>query len=170
MPLRVYIPRRPDLEPYLRPDGGILLRDVVRDRLIPGKDLPKTYRRFEISTLNPRSMFYGIVKVREDVEGKKVVFGVGEFNAIFVGYRRPPRRMKDDFDKKTKAMDKAREWGDRIPIGIFYKNELEPTFSERLSKRIPFYLKDPPAKQRIHDENGNSTADLAQFFHDLRTT
>lgn len=80
------------------------------------------------------------------------------------------RNWNDDFDKKTKAMDKAREWGDRIPIGIFYKNELEPTFSERLSKRIPFYLKDPPAKQKIHDENGNSTADLAQFFHDLRTT
>ena len=80
------------------------------------------------------------------------------------------RSWNEDFDKRTKAMDKAREWGDRIPIGIFYKNELEPTFSERLSKRIPFYLKDPPAKQRIHDENGNSTADLAQFFHDLRTT
>lgn len=80
------------------------------------------------------------------------------------------RSWNEDFDKKTKAMDKAREWGDRIPIGIFYKNELEPTFSERLSKRIPFYLKDPPAKQKIHDENGNSTADLAQFFHDLRTT
>ncbi len=79
------------------------------------------------------------------------------------------RSWNEDFDKKTDAMDKAREWGDRIPIGIFYKNELEPTFSERLSKRIPFYLSNPPAKQKIQDENGNSTADLTQFFHELRT-
>jgi 2-oxoglutarate ferredoxin oxidoreductase subunit beta len=76
----------------------------------------------------------------------------------------------EEFQKKMAAMDKAREWGDRIPIGTFYKNELQPTFIDRLTERIPFYRNNPPAKQKISDENGDSTADLAEFFDDLRTS
>jgi len=87
-----------------------------------------------------------------------------------IGYDPLVRNWKDDFNRKVQAMEKAQEWGDRIPIGIFYKNELEPTLSERLSQRIPFYLANPPAKQEICDENGNSIADLTQFFDDLKTS
>jgi 2-oxoglutarate ferredoxin oxidoreductase subunit beta len=76
----------------------------------------------------------------------------------------------EDFKKKMAAMDKAREWGDRIPIGVFYKNELEPTFQQRLSSRIPFYMDRPPAKQKLGDENGFSTVDLAEFMEDLKTS
>jgi len=76
----------------------------------------------------------------------------------------------EDFKKKVAAMDKAREWGDRIPIGVFYKNELEPTFQQRLSSRIPFYMNRPPAKQKLGDENGFSTVDLAEFMEDLKTS
>ena len=78
--------------------------------------------------------------------------------------------MNEDFQKKMAAMGKAREWGDRIPIGVFYKNELQSTFAERISERIPFYQESPPAKQRISDENGFSTAELQEFFSDLKTT
>lgn len=76
----------------------------------------------------------------------------------------------EDFQKKVAALDKAREWGDRIPIGVFYKNELEPTFQDRLSNRIPFYMKRPPAKQKLCDENGFSTVDLSDFLKELRTS
>ena len=76
----------------------------------------------------------------------------------------------EEFGKQIAAMDKAREWGDKIPIGIFYKNELQPTFIDRITDRIPFYRTSPPAKQRISDENGDSTADLTEFFEDLRTS
>jgi len=68
------------------------------------------------------------------------------------------------------AIEKAQEWGDRIPIGVFYKNELIPTFQERISKRIPFYLRNPPAKQNIGDEAGASTADISEFFEELKTS
>ena len=78
--------------------------------------------------------------------------------------------LNEDFQKKMAAMDKAREWGDRIPIGIFYKNELQPTFTERITDRIPFYEKNPPAKQKISDQNGFSTADMQEFFNDLKTS
>ena len=76
----------------------------------------------------------------------------------------------ENFQKKVAAMDKAREWGDRIPIGVFYKNELEPTFQQRLSSRISFYMDRPPAKQKLGDEHGFSTVNLAEFMEDLKTS
>jgi 2-oxoglutarate ferredoxin oxidoreductase subunit beta len=76
----------------------------------------------------------------------------------------------EDFQKKLAALDKAREWGDRIPVGVFYKNELEPTFQERLANRIPFYMDRPPAKQEFCDENGLAKVDLTEFMEDLKTS
>jgi 2-oxoglutarate ferredoxin oxidoreductase subunit beta len=74
------------------------------------------------------------------------------------------------FKKKVAGLEKSEEWGDRIPIGIFYKNELEPTFQERFVHRIPFYLQNPPAKQQLKDENGTSTLDLSEFMDELKTS
>jgi len=76
----------------------------------------------------------------------------------------------EEYKKKAAAMEKAQEWGNRIPIGIFYKNELEPTFVDRIVSRIPFYRNNPASKQKISDENGFSTADLTEFFDELRTS
>ncbi len=76
----------------------------------------------------------------------------------------------EDFQKKMAAMDKTREWGDRIPIGIFYKNELEPTYQDRIVQRIPFYPANPPTKQKLKDQNGVSTVDLSEFMDDLKTS
>ena len=76
----------------------------------------------------------------------------------------------EDFQKKTAALSKACEWGDRIPLGVFYKNELEPTFQERITNRIPFYMDRPPAKQKLCDENGLATLDLSEFMKNLKTS
>jgi 2-oxoglutarate ferredoxin oxidoreductase subunit beta len=78
--------------------------------------------------------------------------------------------VAEDSGKKLAAIEKTREWGDRIPIGVFYKNELEPAFQDRIRDRIPFYLSRPPAKQKISDENGMPTADLTELFQELRTS
>ena len=77
---------------------------------------------------------------------------------------------EQDLKKKLQAIEKANEWGDRIPIGVFYINDLEPTFIERIIHRIPFYLIEPPAKQEISDEKGTSNADLTEFFEELKTS
>ena len=77
---------------------------------------------------------------------------------------------EEDLRKKLQAMEKANEWGDKIPIGLFYKNDLEPTFVERLVHRIPFYRDNPPAKQEINDKDGMSNADLTEFFEELKTS
>jgi len=74
------------------------------------------------------------------------------------------------FKKKVAGMEKAQEWGDRIPLGVFYQNPLEPTFQDRFAARIPFYLQNPPAKQPLKDESGASTVDLSEFMDDLKTS
>ncbi len=79
------------------------------------------------------------------------------------------RDRKQDLLKKMAALEKAEEWGDRIPIGIFYKKEYESTYEERISDRIPFYKNRPPAKQKLIDEKGNSAVDLSQFMDNLKT-
>ena len=78
--------------------------------------------------------------------------------------------LSEDFKKKVAGMEKAQEWGDKIPIGVFYQNGLEPTFQDRLNQRIPFYMENPPAKQRLKDENGIATTDLSEFLDDLKTS
>ena len=74
------------------------------------------------------------------------------------------------FKKKVAGLERAEEWGDRIPIGVFYQNPFEPTFQERFTKRIAFYPENPPAKQQLKDENGISSVDLGQFIDDLKTS
>jgi 2-oxoglutarate ferredoxin oxidoreductase subunit beta len=80
------------------------------------------------------------------------------------------RDEPDDLGKKMNALTKAQEWGDKIPIGVFYQNSLEPTFLERITHRIPFYMSKPPTKQAISDEAGISNADLTEFFEELKTS
>ncbi len=80
------------------------------------------------------------------------------------------KSWEEDFQKRTAALAKTCEWDDRIPIGVFYKNELEPTYEDRIVHRIPFYRENPPAKQKLKDENGNSVVDLSEFMDDLKTS
>jgi 2-oxoglutarate ferredoxin oxidoreductase subunit beta len=87
-----------------------------------------------------------------------------------VGFDPVVRNAGEEFKKKVAGLEKAQEWGDKIPIGVFYKNELEPTFQERFSKRIPFYLQNPPAKQQLKDENDLSILDLDEFMDNLKTS
>ena len=77
-----------------------------------------------------------------------------------IGFDPVVHELSQDFQKKVAGMEKAQEWGDKIPVGIFYQNPLEPTFQDRLKQRIPFYLENPPAKQQLKDENGTATVDL----------
>jgi len=116
--------------------------------------------------INTKEWYAGEDRINEKTgkpQGRLYKLEETEFNPVV-------KDWTEDFDKKVAALKKAQEWGDRIPIGIFYKNELESTFLERLSGRIPFYLTDPPAKQKISDESGKPTTDVADFFEELKTS
>src|SRR2546427_4717287 len=75
---------------------------------------------------------------------------------------------QDEIDKNlVQVIEKSREWGDKIPIGIFYQNETVPIYEERISERIPSYMKEPPAKQQIGKSDGKSVVNLANLSKEL---
>ena len=44
-------------------------------------------------------------------------------------------------EKLSQALIKSLEWGNKIPIGVFYQNELISPYTIRLKDKIPNYLK-----------------------------
>lgn len=71
-------------------------------------------------------------------------------------------------EKITQALIKSLEWGDRIPIGIFYKNEIVSTFDRRIKDIIPNYLENPPSNQKIGTEKGIPTTNVSKILDSLR--
>ena len=70
-------------------------------------------------------------------------------------------------EKLSQALIKSLEWGTKIPIGVFYQNEIISQYSTRLTDKIPNYLENPPAKQRI-SENGLPITDVSEILDSLR--
>ncbi|KER05612.1 Ketoisovalerate oxidoreductase subunit VorA protein [Marine Group I thaumarchaeote SCGC AAA799-E16] len=69
-------------------------------------------------------------------------------------------------ERLAQALIKSLEWGNKIPIGVFYKNETISPYTDRLKDKIPNYLENPPAKQNI-SKNGFSNADISQILDSL---
>ena len=66
----------------------------------------------------------------------------------------------------AKALEKAQEWGDKIPTGIFYQNlNIEP-FTDRIAKSVPNYLETAPADQVIAMADGYTVGDPEKTFED----
>jgi len=86
------------------------------------------------------------------------------------GYDGVVRSPEEAISKTVAALTKAQEWGDRIPMGVFYQNELVSTYQERISKRIPSYLVNPPAKQAISDTSGKSITSIQRMLEALKVT
>lgn len=93
-------------------------------------------------------------------------------------YRKRLYRLDDDKDwdpvvrspsqeeaneKLTKAFSKAQEWGDRIPVGVFYENPYVETTADTISRVNPAYLKMPPAANTISGPDGTPVMDLTSF-------
>jgi len=71
-------------------------------------------------------------------------------------------------EKLTQALIKSLEWGNKIPIGIFYKNEIISAYGKRkrITDRIPNYFENPPAKQKISIK-GNPITDVSKILDSL---
>jgi 2-oxoglutarate ferredoxin oxidoreductase subunit beta len=67
-------------------------------------------------------------------------------------------------EKMLRAIELGAEWGDRIPIGVFYKNDLVPTYGDRLEQRIPKYRKEPPARQVVATGDGRTNVDAGALL------
>jgi 2-oxoglutarate/2-oxoacid ferredoxin oxidoreductase subunit beta len=76
--------------------------------------------------------------------------------------------VDEDLDRKmTEIIRISKEWGDRIPIGVFYQNENVPTYEDRVSGRIPSYRIHPPARQVIHSIDKKSVLDFNGLSQEL---
>ncbi|EWG06601.1 MAG: 2-oxoglutarate ferredoxin oxidoreductase subunit beta [Candidatus Aramenus sulfurataquae] len=62
------------------------------------------------------------------------------------------RKPEEEGEKMAKAMLKSLEWGDRIPIGVFYQNELVSTYEERIVQQAPSYKDAYPANVEIEKD------------------
>lgn len=70
-------------------------------------------------------------------------------------------------EKLSQALIKSLEWGNKIPIGVFYKNALTSPYTQRLTDKIPNYLENPPAKQNI-SKNGLSNTNISKILDSLK--
>jgi 2-oxoglutarate ferredoxin oxidoreductase subunit beta len=115
--------------------------------------------------INTKAWYAG--EDRKDSEGKSQS---RLYRLADTGFDPIVKDASEVLSKKLAAITKAQEGPDKIPIGIFYQNPLEPTFEDRFTHRIPFYPEKPPAKQQLKDQNGTSTVDLSPFMNDLKTS
>src|ERR671923_138947 len=70
--------------------------------------------------------------------------------------------------KMAHVIEKSNEWGEKIPIGVFYQNEHIPTYQERIVARIPNYIDSAPAIQQIADTNGKPITTIDRLLGDLK--
>ena len=70
--------------------------------------------------------------------------------------------------KMSKILVFSSEWGDRIPIGIFYQNELVPSYHERIAENISDYFERPPSHQEILDAEKKPTARIDKILDKLQ--
>lgn len=70
-------------------------------------------------------------------------------------------------DRMKQFIDKAQEWGERIPTGVLLENRQVPTFAARLAEQNPSYHTAAPAQSRIVDDEGYSVADLSPLFAEV---
>lgn len=69
--------------------------------------------------------------------------------------------------KMSQFMEKAHEWGERIPTGVLLENRAVPSFAQRLARRSESYDAAPPALRLIADAEGRPVVDLAPFFREM---
>jgi len=82
-----------------------------------------------------------------------------------------PYVRSDDPDelnsKFVQVVEKSLEWGDKIPVGIFYINEHISSYEERISSVISDYLSNPPARQRIALKIGMTNVKLERLLREF---
>lgn len=83
------------------------------------------------------------------------------------GYISDPEDPDEVQNKRLAALAKSEEWGERIPLGVFYRIDL-PTFEDRLSERHPA-IGMAPVKQSFFDaETSRPTTNLLPLFRELK--
>jgi len=71
------------------------------------------------------------------------------------GNVKDPDNPDEVSQKKGVAITRSFEWGEKIPIGLFYRIE-QPTFEDMLASRMPAYKEVPLVKQDVYHRDVTS--------------
>lgn len=108
------------------------------------------YQSFKLDENNPSIRIPKIYKLEEE------------------GYNGMVDNDEESSAKIIKAIEKSKEWENRIPVGVFYENKNTPTYEDRIQSRIDNYKKYPPALQTIKEENDNPNINIDRLIDELR--
>ena len=108
------------------------------------------YQSFKLDENNPSIRIPKIYKLEEE------------------GYNGMVNNDEESSTKVIKAIEKSKEWENRIPVGVFYENKNIPTYEDRIQSRIDNYKKYPPALQTIKQENDNPNINIDRLIEELR--
>jgi 2-oxoglutarate ferredoxin oxidoreductase subunit beta len=78
----------------------------------------------------------------------------------FDGTVKNPSDTNEVNQKKSQAITRSFKWGDKIPIGIFYRNT-KPTFEDMIANRMPAYKETTLVKQDLYNR------DVTRLFEEL---
>jgi len=70
-------------------------------------------------------------------------------------------------EKMSQALIKSLEWDRKIPTGVFYKNEIITPYDGRIKDKIPNYMENPPALQKI-SKNAKSITNISKILDSLQ--
>ena len=113
--------------------------------------------------INTRDWYAGVDLAQESIERHSRIYKLEDTHFD------PLVHYDDEVEvneKLSQALIKSLEWGTKIPIGVFYQNELISQYSIRLKDQIPNYLENPPAKQKI-SENGLPITNVSKILDSL---
>ena len=84
------------------------------------------------------------------------------------GYNGELKDPDQYYEIASRVIEKSNEWGDRIPIGIFYQNENVASYDERIAMKIDNYLKYPPANQEIVSEKNKTNSNISELLKSFK--
>jgi 2-oxoglutarate ferredoxin oxidoreductase subunit beta len=114
--------------------------------------------------INTRDWYAGVDLAQESIERHSRIYMLEDIHFDPIVHYDDETEVNE---KLSQALIKSLEWDRKIPIGVFYQNEIVSQYSTRLTDRIPNYLENPPARQKI-SENGLPVTDVSEILDSLR--
>jgi 2-oxoglutarate ferredoxin oxidoreductase subunit beta len=114
--------------------------------------------------INTRDWYAGVDLAQESMERHSRIYKLEDSHFDPIVHYDDETEVNE---KLSQALIKSLEWGSKIPIGVFYQNEIISQYSTRLTDKIPNYLENPPAKQKI-SENGLPITNISEILDSLR--
>ena len=114
--------------------------------------------------INTRDWYAGVDLAKESMDRHSRIYKLEDVHFDPVVHVEEEAEVNE---KLAQALIKSLEWGNKIPIGVFYQNEIISPYSDRLTDKIPNYLENPPSSQNI-SENGLPTTDVSKILNSLQ--